>query len=194
MSVEAVLAEVTKDVPFYEESGGGMTLTGGEPLLQSSFALALLAAAKDLRIHTCVETSGFVPAEHLDRAARVTDLFLFDIKETDPDRHLQLTGVPFEPIQRNLLHLSSRRAPIVLRCVIIPEINLREDHLYAIANLAKQIRICQGIELMPYHSWGENKRIRLGEPPRVFSEVTDEQRAAVLEFLNMCELHNVCWV
>lgn len=163
-SVEEVIAEVLKDRPFYETSGGGMTLSGGEPLAQFEFSRALLAAARENGLHTCVETSGFAPFERLAELRPLVDLFYFDCKETDFTRHLEYTGVERATIVENLVRLDALGAVTVLRCPIIPGLNAREDHFRAIAALANSLQHVKEVQLLPYHPLGRSKLERLGQP------------------------------
>ncbi len=156
--------EVLRDLPFYETSGGGMTLSGGEPTYQPEFAEALLRHAKEEGLHCCVETSGYTAYKRLDTLRPHTGLFLYDLKETDEARHLEYTGVSVKPILDNLRRLHDTGAAILLRCPIIPGLNDRQDHFEAIATLAQQHSNLQGVELMPYHPLGQSKRERLGMP------------------------------
>lgn len=162
VSVEEVLADVLKDQLFYVQSGGGMTLSGGEPFYQSEFTLALLKAGKQAGLHTCVETSGFCPQKVIEEASEVTDLFLFDVKETDPIRHKQFTGVDNALIVSNLRHLNKLGVPVILRCPIIPGYNARQEHLEGIAALANSLSNVQEIHLEPYHPFGVDKYANLG--------------------------------
>ena len=174
MTAESVMAEVLKDRLFYAESGGGLTLSGGEPLLQPDFAAALLRIAREEGLHTAVETSGCCAWSRLAAILPLTNLFLFDVKETDPLRHVALTGVPLKPILDNLARLSEAGATIVLRLPFIPGLNDRPDHIAAVAELAAGLkgprRQAQGglagVDLLPYHRLGEGKRGRLGLPEK----------------------------
>lgn len=163
MTVEEVIAEVEKDKPFYETSGGGMTVSGGEPLFQFEFTLALLQEAKRRGLHTCVETAGFTPFERLEQIMPVVDLFLYDYKETDPARHQEYTGAPREVIVENLIHLDQLGAKTILRCPIIPGRNARNDHFAGIAALANRLHNILEVNLMPYHPLGESKNERIGK-------------------------------
>jgi len=163
ITVEDALAAVLRDRPFYETSGGGMTLSGGEPLLQIDFSEALLRAAKREGLHTAVETCGHVDADCFRRVLQEVDLFLYDIKETDPQRHAECTGVPNDLILDNLNALHEAGAAILLRLPIIPGLNDRPDFFTDVADLAKRLPRLLGVELMPYHRLGEGKRARLGE-------------------------------
>jgi pyruvate formate lyase activating enzyme len=163
MSVEEVLADVEKDRPFYETSGGGMTVSGGEPLFQFDFTLALLQEAKRCGLSRCVETCGFAPFERLEPIVPLVDLFLYDCKETDPDLHRQYTGVPRKVIVENLVRLDRLGAPTILRCPIVPGLNARDDHFAGLAALANRLGNIRGINLMPYHPLGQSKSARLGK-------------------------------
>lgn len=163
MSVEEVIADVEKDRAFYETSGGGMTVSGGEPLFQFDFTFALLQEAKRRKLHTCIETCGFTPFEHLEKLMPLVDLFLYDYKETDPVRHREYTGVPREGIVENLLRLDRRGARTILRCPIIPGLNARDDHFAGIAALANRLDNVGAVHLMPYHPLGKSKNERLGK-------------------------------
>jgi len=162
VSAEEVLQDVEKDRLFYETSEGGMTLSGGEPFSQSDFALELLEMAKKRGLHTCVETSGYCRREVLEKAAAFTDLFLFDIKETDPTLHFSFTGVDNELILSNLKLLADLKKPVILRCPLIPGCNDREAHLLQVAKLAEQLANIQEIHLEPYHPFGLDKYEKLG--------------------------------
>jgi pyruvate formate lyase activating enzyme len=161
-SVEAVLEEVLKDKAFYDNSGGGLTLSGGEPLYQAEFCLALLSAAKENGLHVCVETCGLASPEILEKLAPLVDIFLFDYKETDPERHKEYTGVENTQILQNLRLLNELGKQIVLRCPIIPTLNDREDHFKGIAALAEELEQVTEICVEPYHAYGSGKYRRLG--------------------------------
>ncbi|MDP6823667.1 MAG: glycyl-radical enzyme activating protein [Dehalococcoidia bacterium] len=160
--VDEVLEQVLRDRPFYEASGGGVTLSGGEPLLQVDFAEALLSGAKEEGIHTAVETAGHVAFDRLDRVAPYTDLFLFDVKETDDARHRQFTGVPNTAILSNLKELHDSGASILVRLPIIPGLNDRQEHFEGVAEVVKPLSGLLGVEVLPYHSLGIAKRDRFG--------------------------------
>jgi len=162
VAVAEVMGEVLADRAFYGFSGGGLTLSGGEPMLQFDFSEALLRAAKGQGLHCCVETSGFAPRRHFESLLGLVDLFLYDYKETDPERHIEYTGVPNDLILENLRGLHAWGAQIALRCPIIPGLNDHEDHFAGIAALARQMPNLERIELVPYHPLGRGKIERLG--------------------------------
>jgi pyruvate formate lyase activating enzyme len=181
VSVAEVLSEVLRDRAFYETSGGGMTLSGGEPLMQIEFTAALLRAARAEGLHTVVETCGHVPWEHLERVLADVNLFLYDVKETDPERHVRFTGVPSALIQGNLRTLHARGGKIIVRLPIIPGLNDRLDHFAAVAELAHELPGLLGFEIMPYHRLGTAKRERMGlseEGGHDFAAPEPEQVAA----------------
>ena len=163
MSAQAVVDEVLKDVRFYKKSGGGLTISGGEPFSQLDFTLEILKLAKSHGIHNCVETSGFGRQADFLAAAPYVDLFLFDYKESCPDNHKKFTGVDFKNIIANLEALSEAGAKIILRCPIIPTCNDRPDHLAAIGQLASRLKGITAVNIMAYHPMGASKSTGIGQ-------------------------------
>lgn len=163
MTVEEALTEVMKDKPFYETSGGGMTISGGEPMAQFEFTKELLTAAKKEDLHTCLDTSGFAKFAKYEELLKLVDIFLYDIKETDPGKHQDATGVPIDLIQENLQKLDQAGAKTVLRCPVIPGMNDREDHFAKIAELADSLSNVLEINIQPYHPLGKSKNERIGK-------------------------------
>lgn len=162
MTVSHLMAEVERDRIYYEQSGGGITLSGGEPMLQFSFIYAILTAAKEKGIHTVLETCGFAPPEHFQALMPLIDLFLFDYKATDPNRHIHLTGVDNRLILSNLYLLASAGSHIWLRCPLVADLNDDSEHLEAIAHLEESYPSIERIELMAYHNVGNDKYTRYG--------------------------------
>lgn len=162
MSVQEVMKELEKDRIFYEESGGGITVSGGEPMAQPAFTHALLHACTTGHLSTCVETSGFGSWDVFERSLPLVDLFLWDLKETDPDRHRLWTGIPLDPILRNLRSVDRLGARSHLRCVLVHGANMRPDHLQGIVEIYHGLQHCEGIELLAYHELGASKQARLG--------------------------------
>ncbi len=156
-SVSEVIAEVMKDKPFYDNSGGGITLSGGEPMLQFDFTLALLKAAKEEGLHTAIETCGYAKVEQYREILPYVDLFLFDYKETDREKHRTFTGVYPDRIRECLAFLNENGASIILRCPIIPTLNDREEHLLGIAETANTYSAIREINIEPYHPLGNGK-------------------------------------
>ncbi len=163
MSAEEVIAEVEKDSVFYETSGGGLTLSGGEPMAQIDFTYEILLLAKERGIHTAMETSGLAPTADFERVAPLVDLFLFDIKETSPTKHKEYIGTDGSLIHENLKLLDSLGKDIILRCPIIPGLNDRAEHLTAIGELANTLSSVKEIHIEPYHPLGKGKSALLGK-------------------------------
>ena len=161
MSVDEVMTEVMKDEVFYRNSGGGITLSGGEPLAHFEFSYDLLKAAKEAGIHTAVETSGFAPWDRIRKLLPLVDLWLWDVK-TIPGKHEKLTGVPAEPILENLKRVDQSGASIILRCPLVPGVNDSDAELRHIAMLANENPNVREIDLEPYHPLGEGKSRSLG--------------------------------
>lgn len=161
MTVEEVMASVRKDKAFYDNSGGGLTVSGGEPLAHFAFTRELLAAAKAEGIHTAVETSGFAPRGRIEALLPLVDLWLWDVKAS-PARHKALTGADAGSILANLAFIAAHGASIVLRCPLVPGINDGDDALAHIARLAETTSGVQRIDIEPYHPMGEGKCRRLG--------------------------------
>ena len=162
-TVEEIITEVLKDRDFYENSGGGMTVSGGEPMMQFDFTYSLFKAAKEAGLHTCIETCGFAPKENFKKLAQYVDIFLFDCKETDSRRHKEYTGVPNESIKENIKMLDEMGSKIILRCPIIPTLNDRQDHFEAIAELAESLNNIIEVNIEPYHPLGSSKAMFLGK-------------------------------
>jgi pyruvate formate lyase activating enzyme len=161
MTVAQVMAEIERDVPFYDESGGGVTFSGGEPLLQPDFLLALLRACQEREIHTALDTCGFAPWETIDAVREYVDLFLYDLKLMDDDGHLKFTGVSNDLILRNLQALSRRGHDIVVRVPVIPGINDDEEHVRQIGTFVACLPRLHQVDLLPYHRAGADKYRRL---------------------------------
>lgn len=163
ISTEDVIAAVLRDKIFYDNSGGGMTLSGGEPMLQYEFALELMKKAKENGLHTCMETCGYAPWENYQKISEYTDIFLFDYKVTNPEKHKEYTGVTNEKILENLKMLDSIGKSTILRCPIIPTLNDDTEHLLAIAKTANLLKNVIEINIEPYHPLGKGKSELLGK-------------------------------
>lgn len=157
MSVEAVLDIAEQDRAYYAASGGGLTISGGEPLHQFSFTRALIAAARTRGLHVCLDTSGFAARKVYAAVVDDVDIFLLDFKGAHPDRHRAHTGVDPALIWDNLDFLANQGATIHLRCPLIPGVNDRPDDLAKIAEFAARYPQIQKIDLMAYHDVGRGK-------------------------------------
>lgn len=173
-STEEVLREVLKDKAFYDNSGGGMTLSGGEPLVQPDFALELLSAAKSESVHTAIETSGCGKTEDYLRLMSVTDLFLWDVKLMNKDLYEHYVGDGFEAVIENLRVLHSAGVTLRLRLLYIPELHDRPDVLEATRALLREFDAVP-YDIIPYHPYGNSKRERLDLEKITFTQPTDQQ-------------------
>ena len=167
LTVEEVMAEVLRDRPFYETSGGGVTLSGGEPLLQPAFSLALLAACRAEGIHTAIETAANCRWEDLQALLPVTDLVMMDIKHLDPIRHREATGVSNERILANARRLAQSSKPVVYRIPVVPTVNDTPEAIAALAGFVRSLPPCpdgqrHSLELLPFHRLAANKYQSLG--------------------------------
>lgn len=162
MTIKEVLDEVVQDKIFYKNSGGGITISGGEPLLQSNFVAALLRECKKEGLHTALETSGYTSWKEMEDVLRFVDLTLFDIKQLNSDKHHHATGVKNKSILENLTK-AAMISNIYLRIPLIAGFNDSEDHIKKIATLGREIG-AQNISLLPYHEGGKSKSEQLGTP------------------------------
>ena len=162
ITAQQVLEEVKRDKVFYESSGGGVTVSGGEPLFQPEFTAEVLRLCKKEDIHTAIETSGFAAEGIFRKVLQYCDLVMFDLKETNLDNHLKYTGVTQEKILHNLGVLNQTGIPFILRLPIIPGLNDRREHFFKVKEMAREMRACKGVEIMPYHTLGEYKYQRFG--------------------------------
>lgn len=173
-TVDEVMTKVMADKPFYDKSGGGMTLSGGDPLYQPAFALALLQEAKKRGLNTAVETSGFASETVFTSILPYTDLLLLDYKVTGDENHRKYTGVPQAPILANLERADAAGVDVVLRCPLIPGINMEEEHYKAIAALADKYDHVIRVDLEPYHTLGTGKLARLGKKDGFVAEMPEK--------------------
>jgi pyruvate formate lyase activating enzyme len=169
MSIEEVLAIVEQDDVFYTRSGGGLTLSGGEPLSQGAFALALLRAARNRGIDTAIETSGLCSWKTMREAAPLADRIFFDIKCLDPRKHERVTGVSNEKILANFRRLRAElpKVDVVVRTPVIRDINDSVDDIRAIAEFIADAGGASAYEVLPYHGFGEPKYEKLSKHYRL---------------------------
>lgn len=161
VSVEEVIAEIEKDTIFYDESGGGVTLSGGEPLMQIDFLAQLLAYCKDHQIHTILDTCGYVSWKELEKIKDNVDLFLYDIKIMNDELHKNYTGVSNTRILSNLEKLASEGKNIVIRFPVIPGITDTKENIDEFVAFLCTLGSIEEINLLPYHSLGKRKYIQL---------------------------------
>ncbi len=160
VSVEEIMKEVLKDSVFYEQSKGGVTFSGGEPLYQIEFLKSLLTESKKHNIHTAVDTSGYAPVDSFDLIYEYTDLFLYDLKLFDEKLHIEYTGQSNKQIIKNLKHLDELGEKVTLRIPLIPGITDTKDNLLLIINFVHKLKNLKRIDLLPYNKIGESKYSR----------------------------------
>ncbi len=160
MSIEEIMEEIMKDWDFYEESGGGVTLSGGEVLMQSDFAAKLLAQCRQNRLHTAIETSGYASPKIFQKVTAYADLLLFDMKHYDEKKHLHYTGVSNQPILQNMKCAVSSHKKIIARIPVIPCVNNSLEDASAFCSLLNKIGIHE-VNLLPFHQFGQNKYEKL---------------------------------
>ena len=162
MTLPEVMAEIQKDLSFYDESGGGVTFSGGEPLLQPEFLAEALRACKAIGLHTAVDTTGYSAWKNLAQIRPNVDLFLYDLKLMDSARHRQFTGVPNETILANLRSLAAAGSKIIIRIPIIPGINDDPANLESTARFLQELNSIHQVDLLPYHHIAMSKYARMG--------------------------------
>jgi pyruvate formate lyase activating enzyme len=163
-NVDEVMAEIGKELPFFEGTRGGVTFSGGEPLAQPDFLEALLVACGRLGLHRAVDTSGFAPAGTVRRIAPHADLFLFDLKHMDPDAHRCATGVDNGLIHDNLRLVAATGMEVRLRLPLVPGFNDDEDNIRRTGLFAASLPGVRGIDVLPYHAAARGKYAKLGRP------------------------------
>ena len=166
-SVQELAAIIRKDLIFYDSSQGGVTFSGGEPLAQWEALVALLGICKSCELHTTVDTSGFSSWEALYAVAGKTDLFLYDLKVMDPDRHKQYTGVSNIRILDNLKKLSAMGKDIIIRIPLIPGVNDSEKDLKAFGGFLSSLAAVNQVDILPYHDFHVSKYDKLNLPYRM---------------------------
>ncbi len=160
--VTDIMAEILKDRPFYDTSGGGVTFSGGEPLIQPDFLISLLKACGRSGIHRAVDTSCFASSRVVLAVADHCDLFLVDLKHMDSEIHRQYTGVSNEKIKKNIVLLAQKGYNIRVRIPLIAGFNTDENNIQASADFLASLPEIQGVDLLPYHSTAKGKYKKMG--------------------------------
>ncbi len=184
MTVSEILAEAERDRPFFGPQGG-ITLSGGEPMVHPEAALTLLEEAKARGLHTAVETCGVFGDHHVARLTACTDLLLWDFKDSDPARHQAYTGGSNEGVVARLRQADALGGRSRLRCIMVRGVNMERAHYEAIAELYHGLRHCEGVDLLPYHPFGTSKTKQLGRQDEQHTEWMPKQEEvqAVAAFL-----------
>lgn len=181
MSVGEVVAEVEKDRIFFEQSGGGVTLSGGDPLVQAGFAGAILEACRERGYHTALDTAGLAPGEPFERLVRRADLVLYDLKAVDEALHREYAGVSNALILDNLRRLAAAGPEVWIRIPLIAGVNDGEDNIRRTIDLVRSLGTVRRIGLLPYHAGGLDKAGRIGRAShfRKFEPPSEERLAAI---------------
>jgi pyruvate formate lyase activating enzyme len=190
-TVEELLKRLSKDIPFYEQSEGGVTISGGEPLCQPDFTLELLKGLQRLGIHTALDTTGYATPAVIDSVLPYTDLFLYDLKHMDSEQHRIVTGVPNERILDNARRIANSGGRLQIRIPIIPDFNDSEESIRKIGHFCRSLGTAiTMIQLLPYHNLGVMKYQRIDDG-KVIMEATppaDEKVRTLKEVLDNFEL------
>ncbi len=162
MSVDTIIKDVVKYKPYMKFSGGGITVSGGEPLLQANFVGELFKECKKNDIHTCLDTSGYIRLDKADPVLDYTDLVLLDIKSYNPLVFKDLTSVPIDSTLAFAKHLSDRNIPVWIRYVLVPNLTDDPEDIEALAKYLTSLNNVQRIDVLPFHKMGEYKWEQLG--------------------------------
>jgi len=169
------MKEIVRDRIVFEESGGGVTFSGGEPLLQPEFLLAMLAACRSERIHTTVDTCGYAKPETFLPVCELTDLFLFDLKLINAKRHRQYTDAGNNMILENLRCVTGMAKSVIVRIPVVPGVNDDQGNIGVTMNFLETAGVLN-VDLLPYHETGQEKYRRLeSESPMKFTVPTENQ-------------------
>ncbi|MEN8192232.1 MAG: glycyl-radical enzyme activating protein [Bacteroidota bacterium] len=185
-TTEDLYSLVQKDKVYYEESGGGITISGGEPLQQWQFVKEVFRLAKMDNIHTCLDTSGYADTSVIEKLISAVDLFLYDYKLSNEDDYSSYSKIDKEIVINNLRILNKNDKEVILRCPIVNEINDNEYHVNEIIQLANKYKNIKQIDLLTYHNYGENKYLELGRQKKF--EIQNEINS---KNLNMIREHFV---
>lgn len=158
-----IIDEMQKYINYIKFSGGGITVTGGEPTLQAGFVTEVFKQAKDMNVHTALDTNGFADVEKVEELLNYTDLVLLDIKHAVEEKHRRITGVSNEKIKRFSEYVDSQRIPIWIRYVLVPGFTDDEDDLKLAAQFIGRLKMVKKVEVLPYHSMGAYKWEMLGQ-------------------------------
>jgi pyruvate formate lyase activating enzyme len=180
-SVASLVDEVERDRVFFEQSGGGATLSGGEPLSQPVFAARLLRALRERGLHTALDTSGLAPWPVLDRVASEADLVLYDLKLADEARHIELTGASNKLVLENLVRLSGLGRPLHVRVPLVGGANDDDASIRALIDFLRPLPACRRVDLLAYHKGGQEKYRALGQEGcfRIFAPPSEERMEAI---------------
>ena len=186
MEASEIITQYERNINFYK--GGGITATGGEPLMQIDFLIELFTLAKEKNIHTCLDTSGIIyrddnqaVIEKLDRLMNLTDLVMLDIKHIDPDKHMDLTGQPNEGILAFAQYLDRKQVPVWIRHVVVPGITDDDTYLYKLGYFIGGLSNLKALDVLPYHDMGKSKYESLGMEYKLKGVPPMDKKVAILK-------------
>lgn len=192
MEPEYIIEQYERNKPFY--NGGGITVTGGEPLMQVDFLIDLFTLAKKKDIHTCIDTSGIsfnpdnsVYMEKLDHLLSLTDLVMLDIKHIDPQLHMELTAQPNTNILKFAAYLNDKNVDMWIRHVVVPGLTDEDEYLFKLGYFIGQFRNLKALDALPYHTMGENKYEKLGmkyklhDVPAMDKDILIQKKKVIIE-------------
>jgi len=176
VTTDELFKTIKGDIIFFEESVGGVTFSGGEPLMQADFLYEVLKLCKNDKIHTCIDTTGFASLKTIEKIAGLADCFLYDIKLIDNNVHYKYTGVPVHAIIENLKWLDQNNKNVILRFPVIPGITDTEKNISEIKLLLKSFKNIKQIDLLPYHniSHGKYNRFKMENKMKAAKPLSDE--------------------
>ena len=174
ITISELMKEINKDSLFYEQSGGGVTFSGGEPFFQTEFLLEALDNCREAYINTAIDTSGFCDTENLLKAAETANYFLYDVKFIDSEKHREYCGVPNDLILENLKHLAGAKTKLLIRIPVIPTINDGITEMTGIFDFIKDFNNIEAIHLLPYHNIQIDKYKKIGKQYEL-SEISGDE-------------------
>lgn len=186
-TVEKIITELKKETVQYRRSGGGVTLSGGEALMQPEFAIELLKACKAMGWHTAIETTGYANEDVIEKVIPWVDLVLLDIKSLDDEKHKKYVHVSNEKIIKNARKISTLGIELIIRVPVIPEFNCDENSIYDIAKFAKSLNGVKHLDLLPYHKLGANKYGNLGRDCKMGQGISTPDENTMNKFKKIVE-------
>ena len=186
VTAEGIMNEVSKDRIFYEESEGGITFSGGEPLMQPDFLSSILSLCKEEGFHTAMDTSGYAPKDIFDEIIDNVDLFLYDLKLLNDEEHVKYTGVSHNLILENLRYLCEKNKKIVIRIPIIPSITDSSENINKIGDYVSKLKYIPRVDILPFNKMGEAKYKRL-EKPYLLNNITPPSEERMNEIKKLLE-------
>ncbi len=187
MGINNIMSEIEKDVPFYEMSGGGVTLSGGEPFAQNGELIELLEELKKRNIHISAETSLHVPWENIEKCLGLVDVFLADLKHTDPEKFAYFTGGNAGLVMENFRKLDASGAEYVVRVPVVPDFNFSGPEIRSIIDFASDLKNSREIHFIPFHSLAKEKYLFLGKD-YVFGFARNVEKSELAPYIEYAKL------